>query len=70
MPKFKIKWTNTVTENWELEVEAKNYKAVEKMWNDNSYDASNSVETDSIIEFTDLDSIEEIKPEKKTKKKK
>ena len=68
MPKFKIKWTNTVTEIWELEVEAKNYKAVEKMWNDNTYDASNSVETDSIIEYTDLDSIEEIKTTKKGKK--
>lgn len=68
MSKFKIKWINTVTEVWELEVEAKNYKEVEKMWNDNTYDASNSVEVDSIIEFTDLDSIEEIKTNKKGKK--
>ena len=60
MPKFKIKWTNTVTEHWELEVEADNYEAVEKMWNDNTYDASNSVETDSIIEFTDFESIDEV----------
>jgi hypothetical protein len=64
MPKFKIKWVNTVTEIWELEVEAENYEAVEKMWNDNTYDASNSVETDSIIECTALDSIEEIKTTK------
>lgn len=68
MAKFKITWVNTVTETWELEVEAENYEAVEKMWNDNTYDASNSVETDSIIEYTDLDSIEEIKPTKKGKK--
>lgn len=68
MPKFKIQWVNTVTEVWELEVKAKNRKAVEKMWNDNTYDASNSVEVESIIEFTDLNSIEEIKTNKKVKK--
>jgi len=68
MPKFKIKWVNTVTEIWELEVEAENYEAVEKMWNDNTYDGSDSVLVDSIIEYTDLDSIEEIVTKKKGKK--
>jgi hypothetical protein len=67
MPKFKITWVNTVTEYWEDVVEADTLEEANECWNNDSFPSSDSVLVDSSIEFTDLDSIEEIKI-KKTKK--
>lgn len=68
MKKFKIRWTQTVTEHWFAEVEAKNAKEAEAKWADGSYLDNESILDESICEFTDFDCVEEIKTKKKRKK--
>lgn len=68
MSKFRVRWVQTVTEHWYVEVEAKNAKEAEAKWIDGSYLDNESILDASICEFTDFDCVEEIKTKKKGKK--
>jgi len=68
MSKFRIRWTQTVTEYWYVDVEAESAEEAEEMYHDGNYLNTESELDESIVEFSDFDSVEKLKTNKKGKK--
>jgi len=61
MSKFRVRWMQTVTEHWYIEVEAKNEAEAKQKWMDDLYHDEEGVLDDSTVECTDFDAVEKVK---------
>ena len=65
MSKFRVRWIQTVSEYWYVDVEAETAEEAEEKWLDGSYLDEESILDSSEVNCTDFDCVEKIKKGKK-----